>query len=142
LEYSINSFNNENVQKVPPGRRAREAASRGREPSRLKKAIAHTYRYKSVETFLVTVSVRTGTMNTPNHNDPHGIMAELYAIIAGLIGGGMYGMKIRLPHATVMTMLFRREASAKDKLRIVLQSTLEHSRNLASFATIYKVSYS
>jgi len=64
--------------------------------------------------------------------------SELKAIIAGLISGGKYGMKIRLPHAAVMTLLFRGNASAREKLKLILQSSWEHSRNLASFAATYK----
>jgi peroxisomal membrane protein 4 len=78
-------------------------------------------------------------MNAPHHLDPQDILSELQAIISSLIGGGKYGIKIRLPHAAVMTFLFRRETSVQEKLRIVLKSTFEHSRNLASFAAIYKV---
>lgn len=79
------------------------------------------------------------TMNANENN--HDILSEINAIIAGLVGGGKYGMKIRLPHAAVMTLLFRSDATAKDKLRIVLKSTFEHSKNLASFAAIYKVRF-
>ncbi len=69
----------------------------------------------------------------------HDIYSEISAIISGLIGGGRYGFKIRLPHAAVMTLLFRKNATVEEKLKIVLKSTMEHSRNLASFAAIYKV---
>ena len=55
------------------------------------------------------------------------------------MGGGKYGTKIRLPHAAVMTFLFRKETSVQEKLRIVMKLTFAHSRNLASFAAIYKV---
>lgn len=69
----------------------------------------------------------------------HDVVSEVKAILAGLLGGGKYGVKIRLPHALVMTLLFRRNLSAQDKLKIILKSTFEHSKNLASFAAIYKV---
>lgn len=72
----------------------------------------------------------------------HDLVSEVKAILAGLLGGGKYGVKIRLPHALVMTLLFRRNLSAQDKLKIILKSTFEHSKNLASFAAIYKVIYS
>lgn len=71
--------------------------------------------------------------------DSSDVLSELRAIFNGLIGGGRYGMKIRLPHAAVMTLLFRKKTSFEDKIKIVLKSTYEHSRNLASFAVIYKV---
>jgi hypothetical protein len=63
---------------------------------------------------------------------------ELSAIIGATISGAQYGVKIRLPHALVMTLLFRK-GTPSEKLRIILQSTWEHSRNLASFAMLYKV---
>ena len=72
-------------------------------------------------------------------NPPYNLQSEFKAIIAGLIGGGKYGIKIRLPHATVMTLLFRGDATAREKFNLILKSTLEHSCNLASFAAIYKV---
>lgn len=66
------------------------------------------------------------------------ITSELTAIIGASISGAKYGVKIRFPHALVMTLLFRK-GTPSEKLRIILQSTWEHSRNLASFATLYKV---
>ena len=38
---------------------------------------------------------------------------ELKSIAAALIGGARYGAKIRLPHALVMTFLFRRDLRFK-----------------------------
>jgi peroxisomal membrane protein 4 len=64
---------------------------------------------------------------------------EIHAIIGGLVGGLRYGIKIRLPHAFVMTALFRRDLSSEQKLRTIWNLTREHALNLASFATIYKV---
>jgi peroxisomal membrane protein 4 len=65
---------------------------------------------------------------------------EIYAILAGLLGGARYGVKIRLPHALVMTSLFRKDLTSRGKLRQILRMTLEHASHLAAFATIYKVS--
>lgn len=82
-------------------------------------------------------------MSAPHQHDTSALLlSELQAIVSSLIGGGKYGIKIRLPHAAVMTLLFRRNTRASEKFRIVLKSTFEHSRNLASFAAIYKVSSS
>ena len=67
------------------------------------------------------------------------ITEELHAIIAALIGGAKYGMKIRLPHALVMTMLFRQDLTSKQKVSSVFKLATEHAYNLASFATVYKV---
>jgi hypothetical protein len=64
---------------------------------------------------------------------------ELHSIISGLIGGAKYGIKIRLPHALLMTFLFRSNLSASQKLKRVLQLSLEHAGKLAAFASIYKL---
>jgi hypothetical protein len=63
---------------------------------------------------------------------------ELQAIFLSLIGGARYGIKIRLPHALVMTLLFRRDLSAQKKLQSILRLAVEHATNLAAFACIYK----
>ena len=63
---------------------------------------------------------------------------EVRAILSGLVGGARYGVKIRLPHAALMTILFRRDLDTQDKIRTVIKLVWEHSRNLASFVTIYK----
>jgi hypothetical protein len=63
---------------------------------------------------------------------------EVQAICRGLIAGARYGIKIRLPHAAVMTLLFRRELSAVDKLQTIAQLVAEHATNLAAFACLYK----
>ncbi|XP_014441607.1 peroxisomal membrane protein 4 isoform X2 [Tupaia chinensis] len=51
-----------------------------------------------------------------------------------------YGVKIRAPHALVMTFLFR-SGSLQEKLRAILQATYTHSRNLAYFVFTYKGLY-
>ena len=67
------------------------------------------------------------------------ISDEVQAIVAALVGGARYGVKIRLPHALVMTMLFRRDLTSKQKLNSVVKMAMEHASNLAAFASIYKV---
>jgi len=67
------------------------------------------------------------------------LVEELTAVVSALIGGAKYGVKIRLPHALVMTFLFRKDLSATKKIRTVLRLVFEHASNLAGFATIYKV---
>jgi hypothetical protein len=67
------------------------------------------------------------------------ISRELHSVISGLIGGAKYGVKIRLPHALLMTFLFRPNLSASQKLKKVLKLSLEHAVKLAAFASIYKV---
>jgi peroxisomal membrane protein 4 len=69
----------------------------------------------------------------------HSWMEEIHAIVAALAGGARYGFKIRVPHALVMTMLFRRDLPASEKIRSVVRLALEHATKLAAFATIYKV---
>lgn len=65
--------------------------------------------------------------------------SEFQSIAAGSLGGGRYGVKIRLPHALLMTMLFKRGLTAKQKLKMILKLTLDHSCSLAAFATVYKL---
>lgn len=65
--------------------------------------------------------------------------SELQSIIASCLSGARYGVKIRLPHALLMTMLFKRGMTAQQKLKIILKLTLDHSCSLAAFATVYKV---
>lgn len=66
------------------------------------------------------------------------LFEELQAIFLSLIGGARYGIKIRLPHAVVMTLLFRRDVSAYKKLQSIVKLVAEHATNLAAFACIYK----
>lgn len=66
------------------------------------------------------------------------VCEEIRAIFLSLIGGARYGIKIRLPHALVMTMLFRRDLSALKKLQSIMRLVSEHATNLATFACIYK----
>ena len=53
--------------------------------------------------------------------------------------GLFYGTKIRLPHALVMTLLFRRSNSIRAMADPIARMTWEHSRNLALFAGFYKI---
>ncbi|XP_001500990.1 peroxisomal membrane protein 4 [Equus przewalskii] len=59
------------------------------------------------------------------------------AMLKGFRNGVVYGVKIRTPHALVMTFLFR-SGSFREKLRAILQATYIHSRNLACFVFAYK----
>ncbi|KAG8517863.1 Peroxisomal membrane protein 4 [Galemys pyrenaicus] len=59
------------------------------------------------------------------------------AVLKGFRNGAVYGVKIRAPHAFVMTFLFR-SGSLREKLRAIVQATYTHSRNLACFVFIYK----
>ena len=49
----------------------------------------------------------------------------------------MYGVKVRLPHAALMSILFGR-GSCKTRLRFIYLATKQHALNLAKFVSIYK----
>ncbi|KAK2722051.1 hypothetical protein QYM36_002561 [Artemia franciscana] len=61
----------------------------------------------------------------------------ILAVIKGFRNGAVYGAKIRAPHALVMTFLFK-TGSLRSKIWSILEATIQHSRNLAFFVTIYK----
>jgi len=63
----------------------------------------------------------------------------LLSVWRGFRNGLYYGTKIRLPHALVMTLLFRRSSNIKKMLDPIAKLTWEHSRNLALFAGFYKL---
>jgi peroxisomal membrane protein 4 len=63
---------------------------------------------------------------------------EVSAVVSAMMGGAKYGIKIRLPHAFVMTLLFRNDLSNRQKMGTIVRLVLEHASNLAAFATIYK----
>ena len=85
-----------------------------------------------------TKTLTPSSTTSPDTPSSYDIPSEISAIIGATISGAKYGVKIRLPHALVMTFLFRK-GTLEEKIRIIVKSTLEHSRNLASFATVYKV---
>ena len=63
---------------------------------------------------------------------------ELHAILHSLASGARYGFRIRLPHALVMTLLFKPHVPARAKVQSILQVAAEHAGNLAAFAAVYK----
>lgn len=69
---------------------------------------------------------------------PSFLHEEFTAVVSALISGAKYGVKIRLPHALLMTFLFRKDLSPREKISMVLRLVVEHASNLAAFATIYK----
>ena len=79
------------------------------------------------------------TLSAPSPSTSQHMLQELTAVISALIGGARYGVKIRLPHALIMTFLFRKDLSLKRKLHTVMGLVAEHAQNLAAFATIYKL---
>uniref|UniRef100_A0A0N4ZXS5 Peroxisomal membrane protein 4 n=1 Tax=Parastrongyloides trichosuri TaxID=131310 RepID=A0A0N4ZXS5_PARTI len=63
---------------------------------------------------------------------------KLYlAVIKGLRNGLVYGVKIRAPHALVMTFLFQ-NGTFWEKIYRVFSLTKQHALNLAKFVFIYK----
>ncbi|KAI1332527.1 peroxisomal membrane protein 4 [Xylariaceae sp. FL0255] len=63
---------------------------------------------------------------------------DLLAIVKGARNGAVYGAKVRFPHALVMVFLFR-SGTFRQKLDLIFRATRTHARNLAKFATIYKL---
>lgn len=73
---------------------------------------------------------------------------EIKEIYTACLAGFKYGIKIRFPHALVMTFLFppkklSSSTSAKDitiqqKLKLIGKLSYAHAINLAKFATLYK----
>ncbi|KAI2785886.1 hypothetical protein POX_h09648 [Penicillium oxalicum] len=57
-------------------------------------------------------------------------LAPLLSLVKGARNGIVYGSKVRFPHALVF----------REKVKLVLNATRLHARNLATFATIYKAS--
>lgn len=62
---------------------------------------------------------------------------HLLSLIKGIRNGIVYGVKIRFPHALVMTLLFR-GGSWKDKAYGIYNATHIHATNLAKFVFLYK----
>jgi len=67
------------------------------------------------------------------------VEAEIGAILKAFLGGIRYGVKIRFPHALLMTILFQKNRSPSEIIKTILKLTRDHALNLAAFATIYKV---
>ncbi|KAK6909778.1 peroxisomal membrane protein 4 [Kwoniella mangroviensis CBS 10435] len=62
---------------------------------------------------------------------------ELLAVLKGARNGLVYGVKIRFPHALVMTLLFS-DKPWPAKIRGIFTATRTHALNLCKFVTIYK----
>ncbi|KAJ8049477.1 Peroxisomal membrane protein 4 [Holothuria leucospilota] len=62
---------------------------------------------------------------------------DILSIIKGLRNGAVYGVKVRFPHALVMTFLFGR-GTTLEKFQGILQATYTHSKNLAKFVFLFK----
>ncbi|KAL5534586.1 hypothetical protein ACEPAG_1049 [Sanghuangporus baumii] len=63
---------------------------------------------------------------------------DLFAIIKGIRNGIVYGVKIRFPHALIMSILFSRQ-DWPTRLKNVVRMTKDHAFNLAKFILLYKI---
>lgn len=63
---------------------------------------------------------------------------DALAVLKAARNGAVYGTKVRFPHALVMIVLFR-SGTIREKAGLVFRATRTHARNLAKFATIYKL---
>ncbi|TFK20158.1 peroxisomal protein [Coprinopsis marcescibilis] len=62
---------------------------------------------------------------------------DYLAILKGARNGFVYGVKVRFPHALVMSILFGR-GDWQTRARSIYRATKQHAFNLAKFVTIYK----
>ncbi|KAK0730734.1 Tim17/Tim22/Tim23/Pmp24 family-domain-containing protein [Lasiosphaeris hirsuta] len=63
---------------------------------------------------------------------------DILSVAKAARNGAVYGTKVRFPHALVMIMLFR-SGTVREKAGLIFRATRTHARNLAKFATIYKL---
>ena len=61
-------------------------------------------------------------------------------VLFGARNGALYGVKVRGPHSLVLTSLWH-EGDAKTKARVILAATATHAKQLALFASAYKVMF-
>jgi peroxisomal membrane protein 4 len=66
------------------------------------------------------------------------IYEDIWSVLRGFRNGAVYGVKIRLPHAFVMTLLFSK-ASYSSKATSIIKKTQEHSLNLGKYVALYKL---
>ncbi|KAJ7357032.1 Tim17/Tim22/Tim23/Pmp24 family-domain-containing protein [Mycena albidolilacea] len=59
------------------------------------------------------------------------------ALLKGARNGFVYGVKVRFPHALVMSILFGR-GDLKTRARVIFRATKQHAFNLAKYVTLYK----
>ena len=64
---------------------------------------------------------------------------DLLSILRGFRNGLIYGVKIRFPHALVMTVLFQRHKPINEMASSIFQKTRQHSLNLGRFVCLYKL---
>eukprot|EP00485_Elphidium_margaritaceum_P001032 CAMPEP_0202695004 /NCGR_PEP_ID=MMETSP1385-20130828/8713_1 /ASSEMBLY_ACC=CAM_ASM_000861 /TAXON_ID=933848 /ORGANISM="Elphidium margaritaceum" /LENGTH=251 /DNA_ID=CAMNT_0049350957 /DNA_START=55 /DNA_END=810 /DNA_ORIENTATION=- len=64
---------------------------------------------------------------------------DLWSIARGFRNGCVYGIKIRFPHALVMTLIFTNDRSIQNMSRTIFKKTKEHSLHLGHFVMMYKL---
>ncbi|TFK76845.1 peroxisomal membrane protein 4 [Pluteus cervinus] len=62
---------------------------------------------------------------------------DYLAILKGARNGFVYGVKVRFPHALVMSVLFGK-GDWQSRIRVIYKATKQHALNLAKFVTLYK----
>lgn len=67
--------------------------------------------------------------------EPHSIVVTS---IRGLRNGIYYGGKVRAMHSLVMAILFSKKP-AKEKIKTIVEFTIEHARNLGMYVFLYKI---
>ena len=73
------------------------------------------------------------TKKTPSLQD------DILSIIRGFRNGFIYGIKIRLPHAFVMTLIFASDRSIESMSKTIFKKTREHSVHLGQYVCLYKL---
>jgi peroxisomal membrane protein 4 len=58
------------------------------------------------------------------------LSTDLLHLFTSLVSGMKYGAKIRLPHAVVMTVIFKRNRSAKEQVQAIYRAVFMHAWNL------------
>jgi len=61
----------------------------------------------------------------------------LLRILFGTRNGALFGLKVRAPHALVLTALYG-SGGVGERARAILSATATHATTLAAFATLYK----
>ncbi|THH11801.1 hypothetical protein EW145_g420 [Phellinidium pouzarii] len=62
---------------------------------------------------------------------------DFFSILKGARNGIVYGVKIRFPHALIMSLLFGK-GDWPSRMRKVVQMTVQHALSLAKFVALYK----
>ncbi|KAF5313232.1 hypothetical protein D9619_003356 [Psilocybe cf. subviscida] len=77
-----------------------------------------------------TLAIINDIVSNPAYHD-------YLAILKGARNGFVYGVKVRFPHALVMSILFGR-GDWQSRLRTIYRATKQHALNLAKFVSLYK----